>query len=162
MRVVAHALRQQYPATTILVCGDHDLSGKGQKAARDAAEAIQGLVVIPETVGEDWNDVHGRLGLQAVKHSLEAALNPPMEKPKAAGDAFAIVTPPDSFISRYIPYAASRTDAPLEAHEGLAFAILCILPSLMRRCGATKLARRFFCTGFPVYVQANGWAIVLL
>ncbi len=77
---VAEQLRRQYPTATIILCGDNDLSGTGQKAAREAAEAIGGLICLPETVGHDWdwNDVHLRDGLDAVKAAIVAAM------PKAA------------------------------------------------------------------------------
>ena len=37
--------------------GDNDVSGVGQAATRDAALAIGGKYLIPETIGHDWNDV---------------------------------------------------------------------------------------------------------
>ncbi len=74
MEASAHLIRNMFPSATILVCGDHDKSGAGQKAARAAAAAINGLVVIPEIEGDDWNDVHVRDGLNAVKSAVEAAL----------------------------------------------------------------------------------------
>ena len=63
---LAKQLRQQCPTVTIVVCGDNDLSGIGQREAHKAAEAVSGLVVLPEVQGQDWNDMHARLGLDAV------------------------------------------------------------------------------------------------
>ena len=40
--------------------GDNDISGVGQKAARDAALSIGGKYLIPDTEGNDWNDVVNR------------------------------------------------------------------------------------------------------
>ena len=37
--------------------GDNDRSGVGQRVAREAALAIGGKYLIPETIGHDWNDV---------------------------------------------------------------------------------------------------------
>ena len=54
---VAEQLRQQLPTATIVVCGDNDLSGTGQRAAREAAEAVNGGVALPEEQGQDFNDV---------------------------------------------------------------------------------------------------------
>ncbi|MGZ8182799.1 MAG: toprim domain-containing protein [Methylobacter sp.] len=53
---VARVLRLLYPESQIVICGDNDESGKGQKAARSAALAVGGKYIIPATVGHDWND----------------------------------------------------------------------------------------------------------
>ncbi|SFM95707.1 toprim domain-containing protein [Nitrosomonas communis] len=53
---VAKNIRALAPDTEIILCGDNDLSGVGQKAARDAALAIKGKILIPPTAGFDWND----------------------------------------------------------------------------------------------------------
>jgi hypothetical protein len=61
--------------------------------------------------------------------------------------AFQLVTPPGSFITRYVEYAAMRTDAPLEAHEALAFGILSALagPSV----------------ALPIATAVKGWRLTL-
>lgn len=56
---VAQIIRKKYNDISIIVCGDNDLSGVGQKAANEAAAAIDGLVLIPPDVGTDWNDQIG-------------------------------------------------------------------------------------------------------
>jgi phage/plasmid primase-like uncharacterized protein len=71
---VAKQLRQQCLTVTIVVCGDHDLNGTGQRAAREAAEAVNGVLVLPEGSGQDFNDVHTQRGLGAVRRAIEAAL----------------------------------------------------------------------------------------
>ena len=76
LRLVAEHVRRQYPAARILVCGDHDLSGTGQRAARESADAVGGLVAIPEEVGHDFNDVMHAHGLDALKATIAAALGP--------------------------------------------------------------------------------------
>ena len=98
---VAHALRDKHPHVTILLCGDHDKSGVGQKAAQEAAEAISGLVVIPTEEGMDWNDVAVTQGLGAVKVAIETAIrpreHPPMENDPPftpSADAAHLHTPP--------------------------------------------------------------------
>ena len=70
LTTVAASLRASYPQSKIIVCGDHDKSGTGQKAAKEAAAAVNGIAVIPEVEGDDWNDVHVRLGLEAVKKAV--------------------------------------------------------------------------------------------
>lgn len=74
LRSVAEALRKRFTNTRILICGDNDKHGVGQKAATEAAQAVGGIAVIPETPGEDWNDVAVRLGLNAVKEQIETAI----------------------------------------------------------------------------------------
>ena len=71
---VAEQLRRQCPTVTLVVCGDHDLSGTGQRAAREAADAVSSRVVLPETVGMDFNDIHMQRGLDAVTQVIEAAI----------------------------------------------------------------------------------------
>ncbi len=53
----AQVLRRLYAKAVIIVCGDNDADGGGQRAARDAAVACGGTYKIPATVGTDWNDV---------------------------------------------------------------------------------------------------------
>lgn len=73
---VAHALRTKHPDIKIIICGDHDESGVGQRKAQEAAEAVGGVVAIPEQHGMDWNDVHVKYGLDAVEAGIAAALAP--------------------------------------------------------------------------------------
>ena len=53
---VAIVIRKLYPTAEIIICGDNDESGTGQKAAKSAALAVAGKYIIPATVGQDWND----------------------------------------------------------------------------------------------------------
>ena len=53
---VARALRARYSDTSIVIYGDHDINGTGQRYANAAATAIDGLVAIPPIPGHDWND----------------------------------------------------------------------------------------------------------
>ena len=57
LKQVATDVRLLYPCNEIIVCGDNDASGVGQRAAREAALAIGGKYIIPELVGCDFNDV---------------------------------------------------------------------------------------------------------
>ncbi|MEY3758908.1 MAG: hypothetical protein RIR39_399 [Pseudomonadota bacterium] len=53
---VAQTLKRLYPQGLIIVCGDNDESGVGQKAAIETAKVVNGRFVIPSIVGQDWND----------------------------------------------------------------------------------------------------------
>lgn len=54
MRSVAEAARERFQDREIVLCGDND--PVGVRCATAAAKAIHGLVLIPPTVGMDWND----------------------------------------------------------------------------------------------------------
>jgi putative DNA primase/helicase len=56
LKDVAIAVKTLSPESEIIVCGDNDASGVGQTKAIDAALAIGGKYLIPETMGHDWND----------------------------------------------------------------------------------------------------------
>ncbi len=53
---VAKIVRAKNPDAEIIICGDNDESGTGQKAARSAALAVGGKYIIPAIVSQDWND----------------------------------------------------------------------------------------------------------
>ncbi|MDD5272003.1 MAG: toprim domain-containing protein [Methylovulum sp.] len=53
---VAKTVRAKNPDAEIIIMGDHDDSGTGQRYARAAALACGGKYLIPPTVGHDWND----------------------------------------------------------------------------------------------------------
>lgn len=79
---VAKQLRQQYPTAMILVCGDNDIRdggtpNTGRDAATAAAEAIGGVLAMPDVINNgktDWNDVHVKHGLDAVRVGIESAM----------------------------------------------------------------------------------------
>lgn len=54
---VARVIRRLYPESEIIICGDNDINGVGQTAARAAALAIGGKYLLPPKIGTDWNDV---------------------------------------------------------------------------------------------------------
>jgi putative DNA primase/helicase len=60
---VAQVLRRLYPQAVIIVCGDNDAHGKGQKAAKEAAASVNGKYKIPPNAGQDWNDFLSNGGL---------------------------------------------------------------------------------------------------
>jgi putative DNA primase/helicase len=53
---VAKRIRALYPNHELIICGDNDESGTGQKAARAAALALGGKYLLPPIVGTDFND----------------------------------------------------------------------------------------------------------
>jgi putative DNA primase/helicase len=61
LEAVAIVIRKLYSDSLILICGDNDESGVGQKAARAAALAIGGKYLIPKQAGKDWNDELSRV-----------------------------------------------------------------------------------------------------
>ncbi|MDO9451183.1 MAG: DUF3987 domain-containing protein [Rugosibacter sp.] len=82
---VATSQREKFPAVKIIIAGDFDKSGTGQRAAAEAAQAVSGLVAIPQfTAGElatdkppsDWNDYARLHGLDAVKAAIAGASAP--------------------------------------------------------------------------------------
>ena len=89
MKAVAEPLRQFAPGATLIFCGDHDAkSGTGQKAARESAQAVSGLVAIPPAPG-DWNDYAASHGPQEARLKLREALPRPVFDLAAGQAAFA-------------------------------------------------------------------------
>lgn len=72
LKPVAVAMRGKYPRARLVICGDHDKSQTGQKAAADAAESVGGVAVWPDLEGIDWNDMAQTDGLDAVRDSVAA------------------------------------------------------------------------------------------
>ena len=103
MGVVAKAMREKFPALPLILCGDVDSSGTGQKAATDAAREVGGRVALPEFTADelsaddpptDFNDMAkrrepGSVG-RAITGAAEAAMaefqpdaaNPPAGDPE--------------------------------------------------------------------------------
>ena len=63
LELVAVSIRKRYPEAKIIIAGDNDLSGTGQKAARAAAMAIGGEYLLPPEVDTDWNDYFNKGGV---------------------------------------------------------------------------------------------------
>lgn len=61
---VARVINRLYPESQIVICGDNDESGVGQKAARAAALAVGGRYILPATTGHDFNDMLNMEGTQ--------------------------------------------------------------------------------------------------
>ncbi|RDD94930.1 DUF927 domain-containing protein [Acidovorax sp. BoFeN1] len=81
---VAKALRQQYRAALLVLCGDDDAATEartgtntGRVKAEAAARTVRGLAVFPEGLpdgGTDFNDLHQAQGLEAVGACIDAAI----------------------------------------------------------------------------------------
>lgn len=70
LTAVAQTIKGNHPHACIRICGDNDKSGIGQNKAREAAQAVNGITVLPETEGDDWNDVHQRDGISVVRTAV--------------------------------------------------------------------------------------------
>ena len=81
---VAKALRQQYRAALLVLCGDDDAATEartgtntGRVKAEAAARTVRGLAVFPEGLpdgGTDFNDMYQAQGLEAVGACIDAAI----------------------------------------------------------------------------------------
>lgn len=82
---VAKALRGKFPDLSLILCGDVDKSGTGQKAATEAAQDVDGRVALPdftleELAGDkppsDFNDLAQLRGAEAVGQAIAGASAP--------------------------------------------------------------------------------------
>lgn len=81
---IAKIAREHFSQAEIIIAGDNDVSGDGNKAAAEAGQAVNGRVLLPDEVGNDWNDVHIKRGIEVVQSQLMAHLVP---KPANDNDA---------------------------------------------------------------------------
>jgi hypothetical protein len=92
LKPAAEILRRQYPKARFIFCADNDRAKKptdpgydvGYKKAVEAAQAVNGLVCMPEQPGYDFNDLHQQHGLDAVKEIISKAEAPPEAGPEAS------------------------------------------------------------------------------
>jgi putative DNA primase/helicase len=85
LKAVAVNLCAAYPAAALVLCGDDDhdtQASTGRNAGREkataAAQAVKGVAVFPAKLlaGEtDFNDLHARAGLEAVRAQVQAAID---------------------------------------------------------------------------------------
>jgi putative DNA primase/helicase len=83
LKKVAKALRAKYPDSDIVVCGDDDSTGAGQRKATEAAQAIGGRLALPEFTEprgggcKDFNDMFILLGDEdnAAADSVKAVID---------------------------------------------------------------------------------------
>jgi len=59
--VAVNAVRYKYPSANIIIAGDNNANGIGQRCANAAADACGGSVLIPDREGYDWNDHYNDL-----------------------------------------------------------------------------------------------------
>jgi len=152
LKDVAKTLGAKLPDMKIVVAGDHDESEVGQRAAEEAAQAINGLIAIPTETG-DWNDIHKKSGLTAVREgvsSVLAALQPgisgfsewpepgPIHSPLKAVPKFEPSLLPDA-LRDWVLDEADRMPCP---PEFIAAAVIVELGSVIgARCGVKPKAR---------------------
>lgn len=67
---VVQSIKHQYPNHEWIMCADNDANGKGLEAARKAAALVSGKVTMPAKVGQDFNDLFVKQGLEAVQGQL--------------------------------------------------------------------------------------------
>lgn len=83
LRPVAQAMRAKFPELQLIVCADDDIATPGNPGlskAREAAQAVGGLLAVPEfrasrlAGGTDFNDLHRHAGPAAVRESIKRAI----------------------------------------------------------------------------------------
>lgn len=94
---VARWVRQEYPNDDIVIAGDNDSRNevnKGLECAQKAAEAINGIPVVPRfqpgTSFTDFNDLHVSQGLSEVSQQLNDALHMFKSSPTPSDDSAAL------------------------------------------------------------------------
>ncbi len=101
---VAKMARKRYPQREIILCADDDRTtarktgtNPGIEAATKAAKAVRGRVVVPGLDG-DFNDLHQKRGLRAVKRRLGVDGDPLAFPPGVIGGAAGLFA--DTFAQR--------------------------------------------------------------
>lgn len=77
---LAECLREKYPDAVLLMAADNDRDGTGQKKAKEAANLVNGEVVLPLIAG-DWNDVFMQEGRDYTLEQLRAFNKPSAQSP---------------------------------------------------------------------------------
>lgn len=67
LKRIAEIIREKFPHNLVIIAGDNDEHGTGQKAAEQAARAIKGHFICPGTIGKDWNDCLVEKGEETLK-----------------------------------------------------------------------------------------------
>lgn len=85
LQTVARAMREKFPALSLILCADDDANTEGNPGlskATEAAQSIGGLVAVPDFGAErqagqtDFNDLHQAQGLEAVARAIANATAP--------------------------------------------------------------------------------------
>ena len=78
---VARELHQKFPYAEMVIAGDVDKSGIGQKKAHEAASTVSGMLVLPPFTDDelatdcrpsDWNDYASIHGIESIKIAMES------------------------------------------------------------------------------------------
>lgn len=85
LRPAGEAVRLLLPGMEIVFAADNDRAkppeaagfDEGFRCAVDAARAVGGKIAMPETAGQDFNDLFCAAGPEAVKTAIDAAADPP-------------------------------------------------------------------------------------
>lgn len=81
LSTAAVAVRNRHPQSKIVICGDNDSNGIGQKHAQAAATVCHGVLVIPSSA-KDVNELFLTQGITAVKELIAHHLSKaPVNKP---------------------------------------------------------------------------------
>lgn len=153
---VATALHTKYPALRLVLAADDDWKTDGNPGvvkAREAAQAVGGYLTKPHFSGErgegdtDFNDMHQRHGLQAVKDCMDATVAvqagptfPPLEDVEAAGDVDIATTAPEPLRAPLPPGEAYPVDALGTVLGGAAKALHDVIKAPMALCCQSVLA----------------------
>lgn len=81
LKAIAEITREKFKDCRLVMAGDLDESGTGQKKSKAAAVSVDGVAILPDfTAAEgvtwgDWNDLHQAIGADGVKGQIDAALS---------------------------------------------------------------------------------------
>lgn len=103
---VAAALRAKYPDRELVIAADNDVrdddsENTGVVAAREAANAVNGRLVVPELDGQkcDFNDIHHAHGLEAVRDTVDGSC-----AGSASPEGAALLDDTRDFITRFCAF----------------------------------------------------------
>ncbi len=108
LSAVAQVMRTKFPDLKLILCADDDHATPGNPGltkATMAARTVGGLLAVPEFGGErqsdetDFNDLHKRHGLEAVRRCIEAANSVTETKPVPEAESSPVYG--DSMICAY-------------------------------------------------------------
>ncbi|GAB4352065.1 MAG: DUF927 domain-containing protein [Methylohalobius crimeensis] len=115
LKPVAEAIRAKHPGLPLIVCADDDFATEGNPGmakAREAARAVDGVVVFPDfgpdrpEKATDFNDLHQTRGLEAVKKCVELSVT----KKTDVTDVTDVTASNDEASERHVTKKADVTD----------------------------------------------------
>ena len=153
---VAQALHAKYPALRLILAADDDWrtdGNPGMAKAREAAQAVGGLLAVPTFTGErgdketDFNDLHQRAGVDAVCACMDAAAPvvadpsfPPLEDAGGDVDIDVAIIAPEPLRAPLPPGEAYPVDALGEVLGGAARALHDVVKAPLALCCQSVLA----------------------